>query len=302
VFDPEAIRRDNPLPEIAAGVGVTLRKAGSEWLGCCPFHADRSPSFTIYDDGRRYRCFGCGADGDVLDFVQRVHGVGLREAARMLGAGDLPRIDLPVLPPAEHADRSGEALRIWERADLAAGTPAEAYLRHRGITGPIPPDIRSSRLQYGMSGPFHPCLVAAVRNVEGRVSGIQRIFLRSDGLGKATMAKPKLSLGRVRGSAIRLGELGDGDTLTVCEGPEDGLSLVQMGAPVVWVACGVTFLPAMEFPLQVRSIVIGADNDDAGRNAADKAARAFAERGLTVQIVHPLPPHKDWNDELRGGR
>ena len=165
----------------------------------------------------------------------------------------------------------------------------------------MPPDIRFTRIPYGNSDPL-PCLVAAVRDVAGVMTGLQRIYLRSDGRGKADLPKPKLSLGKVAGGAIRLGGLDEAGTVTVCEGPEDGLSLLEMlGAPV-WVAAGAIMLPAMQFPPEVRSVVIGADNDEAGDTAARKAAHAFALRGLTVRIIHPLPGFKDFNDELRGGR
>ena len=53
MIDLEAIRRTNPLPAVAARI-VPLRAAGREWLACCPFHPDRSPSFTIFDGGRRF--------------------------------------------------------------------------------------------------------------------------------------------------------------------------------------------------------------------------------------------------------
>jgi len=299
-FDLDAIRRDNPLPDVAARL-VPLKAAGGEWKACCPFHPDRSPSFTIFDGGQRFMCFGCGASGDVLDFVQRANGVSLPEAARMLGAGEVPKIALPSVPPAD-ADRAASrarAVSIWEGTVPAAGSLAEAYLGFRGIHPPFPPDIRFARLRCGSRGQL-PCLVAAVRDVAGAVTGIQRIFLRNDGLGKAAMPKPKLSLGAVKGGAIRLGDLDGSDSVTVCEGPEDGLSLLAMGARPVWAAAGATFLPHMQFPPEVRSIVIGADNDPAGAQAADNAAHAFAERGLTVRIIRPLPGFKDFNDELKG--
>ena len=82
MIDTQAIRTSNPLPSIVAA-RVKLQRAGNEWKGCCPFHADRSPSFTIFAGGDRFHCFGCGASGDVLDFVQRAYGVSLPEAARM---------------------------------------------------------------------------------------------------------------------------------------------------------------------------------------------------------------------------
>ena len=80
-LDLDAIRAAHPLPGVVGAV-VKLHRAGNEWKACCPFHADRSPSFTIYSGGTRYQCFGCGASGDVFDFLQRLHGVGLREAAQ----------------------------------------------------------------------------------------------------------------------------------------------------------------------------------------------------------------------------
>jgi DNA primase len=272
-------------------------------MGCCPFHSDRSPSFTIFDGGRRFHCFGCGASGDVLDFVQRAYGVSLPEAARMLGGDEVPRVALPSVPPAAAKAKASRdrAVAIWESAAPAAGSLAESYLGLRGIHPPFPPDIRFARLAYGLHGQV-PCLVAAVRDVVGGVTGIQRIFLRGDGLGKADMAKPKLSLGVVKGGAIRLGDLDGSGVVTVCEGPEDGLSLLVMLDGPVWVAAGATFLPAMQFPAGVRSIIIGADNDPAGKDAANKAAHAFAARGLTVRIIRPLDGFKDFNDELRGAR
>ncbi|QGN56140.1 hypothetical protein GKE62_17895 [Novosphingobium sp. Gsoil 351] len=73
----------------------------------------------------------------------------------------------------------------------------------------------------------------------------------------------------------------------------------MVGGPV-WVGAGATFLPAMQFPIGVRSVVIAADNDGAGERSAREAALAFAHRGLSVRIIRPLPAFKDFNDELRG--
>ncbi|OYZ08257.1 MAG: hypothetical protein B7Y36_17345 [Novosphingobium sp. 28-62-57] len=300
--DLDAIRRDNPLPEVA-GKLVALRQAGKEWLACCPFHADRSPSFTIFDGGQRFHCFGCGASGDVLDFVQRAYGVALPEAARMLGAGDVPKLDLPAAREFSEAvkgqDYSKAARAIWSRAVPAAGTLAEAYLRFRGIHPPYPPAIRFLALPCDNLGPL-PCLVLAVRDADGAITGIQRIWLAHDGLGKADVAKPKRSLGQVKGGAIQFGDLDGSGVLTVCEGPEDGLSLLDLFGGPVWVAAGAVFMPHMQFPPGVRSIVIGADNDPAGREAAQSAAQAFAARGLSVRIIRPVEGAKDFNDELRG--
>lgn len=299
-LDLAAIKLANPIAQVI-GAAIPLRRAGREFVACCPFHPDRSPSFTVSPDKGFAHCFGCGWSGDQLDFLCHLHGTGLREAAAMLAGGQVPLAPVPSPRPAEGEDRSALARVIWERADNAAGSPAEAYLAFRGISPPIPPDIRFLRLPCGNLGNL-PCLVAAIRNVAGEVTGIQRIWLASDGRGKAEVATPKKSLGNVKGGAIRLGDLDGSGVVTVCEGPEDGLSLLEMLGGPVWVAAGASFLPAMQFPPEVRSVVIGADNDPAGEAQAAEAARSFAARGLQVRIIRPLDCYKDFNDELREAR
>jgi DNA primase len=299
-LDLPAIKLANPIADVV-GAALPLRRAGREFVSLCPFHPEKSPSFTVCPDKGFAHCFGCGWSGDQLDFLCQLHGTGLREAAAMLAGGQVPLANVRLPVPEAARDRSALARVIWERAENAAGTPAEAYLAFRGISPPIPPDIRFLRLPYANLGPL-PCMVAAIRNVEGEVTGLQRIWLARDGMGKAEVATPKKSLGNVKGGAIRLGDLGSSGVVTVCEGPETGLSLLEMLGGPVWVAAGATFLPAMQFPPEVRSIVIGADNDAPGELQAAEAARSFAARGLQVRIIRPLSGYKDFNDEQRGVR
>lgn len=298
MIDLEAVKRSISLVGVAQQAGVKLRKAGSEWKACCPFHSDRSPSFTIFDGGRRFQCFGCGASGDVLDFVQRAHSVGLREAAEMVGRGSVPALSIA---PVEHTeverDTVAEAVAIWRGAGPIKGTVAETYLRRRGLKLILPESLRFARLRYGHSGPTHPCLVALVAGADNMPTGIQRTYLEESG-GKAKVSKPKLSLGRVSGGSIRLAPCAA--MLTVCEGLEDGLSLQQELGRAVWVAAGASMMPNMRFPAGVRDVVIGADGDEAGEREARKAAAAFTERGIKSRIIRPLEGFKDFNAELQG--
>jgi DNA primase len=298
-LDLDAIRQAHSLSSVVAGSGVKLKQAGSEWKACCPLHHDRTPSFTIFDGGQRFQCFGCGASGDVLDFLQKLHGVGLRDAAEMLIGSYLPSIDVRPLPANDVGDRLDEARGIWRTAEPAKGTLAETYLRSRGIDLPIPETIRFALIPYGKKGPNYPCLVAVVAGPDNKLSGIQRTYLAEDGRGKADVPKPKLSLGRVSGGAIRLAPAAA--ELIVCEGLEDGLSLQQELGRAVWVAAGSSMLPAMRFPDLVRSVAIGGDADDAGRAAAHKASEAYSQRGLAVRVFFPIGA-KDFNAELMGGR
>lgn len=90
--DWAGIRDRHPLLEVAARY-VDLRKQGSEYVGLCQFHNDKSPSMHIYrgrDSVQRYRCFSCGAAGDVVDFVAEIEGVDRAEAVRRLEGEQLP--------------------------------------------------------------------------------------------------------------------------------------------------------------------------------------------------------------------
>ena len=280
-----------PLSSIISAT-VKLRRTGREMVACCPFHPEKSPSFTVNDDKGFYHCFGCGAHGDAADFIAAIEGVGLREALARIGARDLPRVrSRPVERKSETVDA---AKAIWRGALPIEGTPAAAYLVGRGIMMNLPPSLRYARLRYP-DGQFLPALVAALISPARTLAGVQRIFVTPDGQ-KARVPNPKLSLGHISGNAIRLGP--PVAELIVCEGLEDALSLQQELGRVVWAAAGASMLSSMQFSREVRSVIIARDNDDAGHREAKKAASAFAERGLRVRLMVPAHPHKDWNEQL----
>lgn len=63
---------------------IQLKKAGKNWSACCPFHKERSPSFSVSPDKRMYHCFGCGAGGDAVAFVVAYTGCSFREAVESI--------------------------------------------------------------------------------------------------------------------------------------------------------------------------------------------------------------------------
>lgn len=83
----QPIPRSQPFsdkPDILEVVGtrVDLRRAGKELLGRCPFHNDKTPSFSVNPDKGVFHCFGCGESGDVFDFIMRLDGLSFPEAKR----------------------------------------------------------------------------------------------------------------------------------------------------------------------------------------------------------------------------
>ena len=290
---------------------VKLRKTGHELEGLCPFHAEKTPSFRVNDAKGVYNCFGCGASGDAIRFLMDHERMTFLEAARAL-ADDA---NMPALTPkerqqqtrAETADRAAAILSAqaqWHDARPIRGTPAELYLRSRGIVGAMPPTIRFVRApawknpKTGADGPALPALIAACQNTAGKIVGVQRVFLTKEGR-KANMANPKLSLGQVRGCAVRLGPIAP--HIILCEGPEDGLTLRQKHPRAsVWVSLGTGAMPHIELPEAIRRVTIAGDNNAPGRLAVETASAAFIKQGRKVDAIYPPRQFTDWNDELMG--
>jgi DNA primase len=81
--DLERLRATVSISDVVQGY-VALRRVGRNWVGLCPFHAERSGSFNVREETGRYRCFGCGAAGDVFKFVQEIEHVDFVTAVEQL--------------------------------------------------------------------------------------------------------------------------------------------------------------------------------------------------------------------------
>jgi len=293
---------------------VKLTKVGRDWRCLCFFHNERSPSLQLNDAKGTYYCFGCGSSGDIVRLVMHVEGLDFMGALRWLGAAGLPDVDpadrlkAAAEDAAERLNAIADAQLMWSRCEDPIGTPAETYLRlARGITIAPPPAVRfgfvpTSRDDNGEWKRPYPAMVLSVVDGAGDVVGLQRVFLRDDGRDKRWGKRSKLSLGRPRGSAVRL-QAGISGEVVICEGPEDGLSLAQeMPDRTVWVALGTAMMPEIVMPPSLRTITIAGQNDAPGRAAVEKARAAFIEKGIAVRLIYPDAAFKDWNDQLRGVR
>lgn len=309
----EALERHN-LSEIVRRHTKLKRRGARELVGLCPFHQERSPSFEVNDGKGTYHCWGCGAAGNALQFLQRKEGLSFRDAFEAL-SGDR----FPVISDDERAKRKaeGQAARayavaeargLWNTTVPTIDTPAERYLLSRGITAAVPPSIRFGHVPLSRdadTGEWReamPALVGAI-TMAGELVAIQRIFLRDDGADKRWLKprKSKFSLGRLLGGAMRLDHGIEGSEIIITEGPEDALTLMQeMPGRRVWAALGTDLMPSVEFPPEVDSIVIAGQNDAAGRAAVERAGEALLSRGYAVRDTYPHPDFKDWNDQLRG--
>lgn len=148
----DEIRSRLTLSEVI-GRRIRVTRAGRESKACCPFHHEKSPSFTINDDKQFYHCFGCGAHGDVVNFVMQHDNLSFIDAVEMLAAEaglQVPKQDQQDIRKAQ-AQRDLYALMqeasLFFEENLTSPQNAEAlrYLRERGLTEQI---IREFRLGF----------------------------------------------------------------------------------------------------------------------------------------------------------
>jgi DNA primase len=118
-----------------------LQRAGREWKACCPFHNEKTPSFTVNDQKGFYHCFGCQAHGDIISWMTDQRGLSFMDAVKELAAEAGMEVPRPDPREAERAEqRAGLhdvmlAAQNWFVANLAspAGAEARAYLEKRGF-------------------------------------------------------------------------------------------------------------------------------------------------------------------------
>ena len=123
------------------GRTVKVTKAGREFKACCPFHNEKSPSFTINDEKGFYHCFGCGAHGDAIRWMTDQRGLPFMDAVKELAAN--AGMEVPAADPraAERAERANSLYDVmtaaadWftEQLGSIAGAEARAYLEQRGL-------------------------------------------------------------------------------------------------------------------------------------------------------------------------
>jgi len=137
---------------------VQLRRTGRNWVGLCPFHGEKTPSFNVREETGRYKCFGCDASGDVFTFVQQIQHTDFVGAVETLASQ--AGIQLTYTSGGQQRDRARRGRLVaametaveWYHQRLLTGSDAGAarsYLRARGLTGD---DVRTFRIGWAPDG------------------------------------------------------------------------------------------------------------------------------------------------------
>ena len=322
--DIPALKRRYPLGDVVEASGVKLVGRGRVRQGVCPFHEETAGSFTVYADSQRWYCFGCGLGGDVLDFIQRLDGVGLPEAIRRLQGGPWEPVQRPSRPvshqaPAQPFNPDPQLLTAATRfyaAQLRQSSAAIGYLASRGI------DLASAqRLGLGFStghglrehlrtlgfdddrlqssglftdrGERFAVMIVVPEIVPGHACWLAGRSIQPDPRQRFSALpgpKPVLGLGRLARSA---------DWIVVTEGLFDWLTLASWRLPAVG-ALGTQGLDKVAAALRGQPrIFLAFDSDDAGREASRRLRELFGEhRSRTVELpdAYPVLGHGGVND------
>jgi twinkle protein len=314
----DRVRAAVNLPEWIMRDGVPLTGSGNEWKGKCPFHDDRTPSFTVFnkpDSGWRYHCFGCDADGDIFEYIMRRKGLdfpqALRQAANSVGianpvptagkaSADSTKPDFRGFDPQQYRPLVADG-KVWkyltEQRKLDGGLLVE-YSVGETIDGEAysfaykwqPPGWPKDR-----DPKFEFVKVVKVDREDGK-----KIEWRDPRGGKNILFG--MSAERVRAAHDAGGEL------VICEGELDAISWAQFGFAAVSVPGGAKYTGwidhCWDWLQKFSKIHISFDEDAAGRM---KVAEIVTRLGMARTDIVRLPNRdegqkfKDANECLQAG-
>jgi Toprim domain len=259
----------------------------------------------LYGEGAgKWSDAATGEHGDLLDLIAlnlklSTLGSTLEEARLFLG---LPHPSLDHRTQFRARNSLELAQRMFASARPIAGTIGEVYLRRRGI--PTARDLSALRFHPTCYYRAHetaprekrPALLAAVTDLEGRITGVQRTWLDPLGGGKARIPAPRRALGHLLGNGVRFGAATN--VLVAGEGIETVLSLKTVMPTIPMVAAlSTSHLAALILPVTLQRLYIACDADAAGWCAFERLANRARVQAIDVR---PLRPDlADFNDDLR---
>uniref|UniRef100_A0AAU7YJY1 DNA primase n=1 Tax=Wolbachia endosymbiont of Oeneis ivallda TaxID=3171168 RepID=A0AAU7YJY1_9RICK len=306
------------------GKKVRLIKRGDSFVGLCPFHNEKTPSFSVSNVKGLYYCFGCSAHGDAFEFISQTEGLSFKEALEKLAS--VAGVELPKDP-----NITKESDKLFSTLDLAASWFAQknrgvmAYLRQRKISLKIIDKFRigyapSSGLKEYLNSSgikdeilidvglinknsrdyFYDRLIFPIHNITGKVIGFGGRALNSEQQPKY-LNSPESQLFKKRenlyGLNLALSEIRKKQHIFVVEGYMDVIALHQAGISNTVAPLGTAISAEQIKNLWrfAKEISICMDGDSAGRRAAIRIAElvlSILEPGYTLKFV-TLPSDKD---------
>lgn len=284
------IRDTADLAALVEQAGIDLRRSGSDLRGLCPFHDDRNPSLVLYQQGGvwRFKCYGCNATGDAIDWVKRHEGLDFPQAIKRLERQD------GALPPAVAIARPSRSTRK-DGVRYATAEDCLAAIRAR-FDGDGTETLLSYRDESGRSRGH--CLRIDWSN--GRPKTVRYCWLDGDAWTESRPSQPRTLFGLDRLAAadpdrvvfVTEGELKARRAAEECD-------LLAVSAPY---GAGKAALTDWS-PLRGRSVIVLPDHDESGEQHALQVAQCCRDAGAKdiriarlVEFWPSLPQHGDIAD------
>ena len=319
------------------GREVKLKKSGSNYMGLCPFHSEKSPSFSVNEGKQFYHCFGCGKSGDVIGFVQEYYKLPFMEAVEKLASENgikLPerRTSGPKIDYDKYHGINAKAARFFYNALSIRGNKGLAYLRKRGLSnetitafglgyapasghalvdhlrkeGVSDEDMLKLGLanqgREGLDDKFRDRVMFPIINTQDKVIGFG---------GRAIAdIKPKylnspeseifLKKNNLFGLNMTRKEIDREQRAIIVEGYMDMISLYQNGVKNVAASLGtaLTINQARLLCRYSKNIVLSYDSDSAGINAALRGIDVITEAGGKPRVMN-VTDGKDPDDFVK---
>lgn len=320
----EEIKYRNDIESVISSY-VQVKRRGRNLVGLCPFHSEKTPSFTVYPDSQSFFCFGCGAGGDVVTFIRRMENLDYREALKFLAE----RAGMKLSDEYVEDDAAKLKMRILEINRTAAsfyynslvsdvGKGALGYLTERGLSKRIirkfglgyAPDSWNALLYKLKDSGFSEKEIEAsgvvIKNRNGKMYDAYRnrvifpiIDLRGnvigfgarklEGDGPKYINSPDTSAYKKSRNlfALNFAKNDKSGNIILVEGYMDAISLYQAGFENTVATCG-TALTAEQARLisqYAKSVTISYDSDEAGVKAARRAVPLLDAAGVRVKAL-----------------
>jgi len=281
----DAVRNRVDLVELVGKI-VPLKKRGAEFWGCCPFHQEKSPSFHIQPAKQLWKCFGCGAGGDVFNFVMQLEKCDFKAALAKLAAGVNLSVPAPAVRYKPVPTVTINAAAIWRGwRERTLGMHVQVLAVKLGVS------VASLDLLGCCRANEYQAYAFPMRRAGGKIVGLRLRNLAGDQWA-------------VKGShaGLAIPDLADFltiDPLYVCEGFSDVAAMLTLRLPAIGrPSClGCEDMVADFVKLnKVRRVVVVADSDPPGQRGADKLQQA-----LPVLSTIFTPCRKDIRDFLLAG-
>ena len=316
---------------------VSLKKAGQNYQACCPFHTEKTPSFTVSQTKQFYHCFGCGAHGTALGFLMEYEHMSFRDAVAALAQD----AGLPMPESANEPDRPKPPPALWDALEQAANfykqqlkqnPRAIDYLKRRGLTGQIaarygigyaPADngLKQIFADYqaqalaesgmvidgdrGRYDRFRDRIMFPIRNSKGQIIGFGgRILDQGEPKYLNSPETPLFHKGsEIYGLFEARDAIREAGRVVVVEGYMDVVALAQHGVGFAVATLG-TATSAMHVRTLLRHtdrLIYSFDGDNAGRKAAWRALENSLESlqdGKEVSFLF-LPDGEDPDSYIR---